>query len=282
MTRIVVFDLECLSIRSAGCYGNVETPTPLLNEFAAQAMLFEQHYRSYTATMNDLESAIGSFPETLPVSLLSETTLFSELGPRAVTQFETTRQLTPLLEERLERDNTAAWVRLSAREDTIDSTVPLQLISALVEQGVQVAITSTSPTTDALIRDAATVRVPLMVWTGEPSRIQTVTSTTRLANVLGLTGADHDEPEVAVIRSTEHVAMREPESLVIASRSLLSELSDVCDDRLADHIDMTSERVQLFRKPEDVWNVHSVLVEEPLRGVEALSRLRKLLTTLEP
>ena len=280
MTRIVVFDIDGLSIRSAGCFGNVETPTPLLNEFAAQAMVFEQHYRSCTGAADDLASAMASFPQSIPVSHLCLDAICGENAGPPTARFGTIDQLAELLEQHLEPESVAVWVRLAARDGTLDSAVPLPLISALVEQRVQVAITSTSPATDPVIQDEAAIRVPLMVWTGEPSRVQTVTSTARLGDILGLTGEDDDESEFAVIQSIGRVAMRESEGLLIVSRSLLIELSEVSDERLAEHIDMTGEQLQLFRKPEDVWNVHSVLVEEPTRGVAALSRLRKLLPAL--
>lgn len=275
MTRIVVFDIDKLSIRTAGCYGNVESPTPMLNEFAAQATLFEQHYRSYTGTAEDIAAAVGSFPQSIPITCLSNIALPGLDEPSAVSQFQTVEQLTEVLETALEPESSGAWVRLASNGESVDSAIQLGLISSLVEQRVLVAVTSSSPTTDPDIRDEASVRVPLMIWTGDPARVQTVTSAARLADSLGLTEiADDDTPELAIIQSSEHVAIREPGSLLIASRELLAHIANISEDRLTDELDLTSDQLRLFRKPDDVWNVHNILVEEPAKGVAALVRLR--------
>ncbi len=281
MARAVVFDIDGLSIRSVGAYGNVETPTPLLNEFASQAALFEQHYRSATGSNQDRDAILAAFAldDAARVVLLADNATESTF-PCEV--FQSPDELAGLMERHLEPEAAVVWVRISGAVDEPDSVFPLSLVAALVEQNVLVAVTSANPEPDAnpvCVTNEGLMRTPLMVWTGEPSRIQKVTSSTMLDEIMlaPLVTEATGEDAFALIASEERLALREADSMLVVARKFLSETIDVADDVLSDHIDVSGDTMQVFRKPDDVWNVHNVLVEEPSKGVEMLIRLRTTL-----
>ena len=64
----------------------------------------------------------------------------------------------------------------------------------------------------------------------------------------------------------------------MATIGLLSSLEEVSDEQLTNVVDVTDDRLQMFRKPDDIWNVHNVLVEDLERGIETLIRLRQQLS----
>jgi hypothetical protein len=280
MSSVMVFDIDGLSIRSAGCYGNVETATPLLNEFASQARLFEQHYRAFVDPVRDRDQAYGS----LVASLGSTGLLLANAATRSshdVTVYESPDQLLEILEQRFDTEGHVGWVRIVPAPEALDEAIPLGLITRLIEAGVVVVVTTTTPLLDEQdyrVENEEAIRVPLMVWSADPFRSQAVTSSAGLSLLLSeelLAGGS------VVIQSEAAVALREPTSLLVATLGLLSSLEAVSDERLMDVVDVTDDRLQVFRKPEDVWNVHNVLVEDLARGIETLIRLRQQLLQIE-
>lgn len=276
MSSVMVFDIDGLSIRSAGCYGNVETATPLLNEFASQACLFEQHYRALVDPTRDRDQAYGSLVASVGGAGLllanAETT-----SRHDVTVYESQDQLLEILEQRFDTEGHIGWVRIVPEPDALDEAVPLGLITRLIEADVVVVVTTTTPLPDEhdyRVENEEAIRVPLMVWSAEPFRSQTVTSSAGLASLLceELSAAGS-----AVIQSETAVALRETSSLLVATAGLLDTLEEISDEQLMNVVDVTDDRLQMFRKPEDVWNVHNVLVEDLERGVETLIRLRQRL-----
>lgn len=277
MDSIVVFDVDGLSLRTAGCYGNVECSTPHLDEFAAQARVFEHHYRSFVDSYREREHVWETLLQDSGATGLRLTsgaaTAASELA------FSSSDELAEALEARFDSEDMICWVRWCA-PDAISP--PLELISALIENRVSVALTSACPIAaddaDAAntLDNAAAIRVPLMVWSGEPTREQSVTSSSRLFAALqdDVAAETDGSSDVAVIVDENAVAIREPDCLLRVDTELLPKLADVSDADLADVVDMTDDRIQMFRKPDDVWNVHNVLVEDFPRALQAFVRLR--------
>ena len=116
--------------------------------------------------------------------------------------------------------------------------------------------------------------MPLMVWSAEPFRVQSVTSSASLGTLLS---DELPTSDCAIIQSEAAVALRESGSLLVATSELLAAIDGLSDEQLMRVVDVTDDRLLMFRKPDDVWNVHNVLVEDLDRGVEALIRLRRQL-----
>ena len=277
MSSVMVFDIDGLSIRSAGCYGNVETATPLLNEFASQACLFEQHYRAFVDPTRDRDQAY----ESLVTSVGGTGLLLANAATGSshdVTLYESPDQLLEILEQRFDTEGHVGWVRIVPAPEALDEAVPLGLITRLIEAGVVVVITTTTPLLDEpdyRVENEEAVRVPLMIWSTEPFRSQAVTSSADLNSLLS---EELSAGGSVVIQSEAAVALREPTSLLVATIGLLSSLEEVSDEQLTNVVDVTDDRLQMFRKPDDIWNVHNVLVEDLERGIETLIRLRQQLS----
>ena len=278
MKSVVVFDIDGLSIRAAGCYGNVETSTPLLNEFAAQSLVFEQHYRAFVDSRRDRDAAIGSLVSMLEVDcsplLLCDVETTSEYE---TTRFDGVDELTNALEEHFDSEDSVAWVRVGHAAGEVEDRFPLALVAGLVEAGVAVAVTSCTP----LLEDEAltidheeSIRVPFMLWSPEASRVQQVTTSSALDEVLL---GDTEALNGVLIRSDRAIALREPEAMLVVTDECRSALEEIEPGRLGDCIDVTDKGLRLFRKPDDVWNVHNVLVEDVNLAIEMFSRLRSLL-----
>lgn len=274
MQSVVVFDIDGLSIRSAGCYGNVERQTPLLDEFASQARIFEQHYRMIVDPEIDRDRTFEALRSTIGATGLLFANTAAQMSAETVV-WDDPAELLRLLEEQFDTEGHVAWIRIVPDDDGLDAAIPLGLIANLVEADVTVAITTCCPVLDSeayRIDNAEVVRVPLMVWSAEPLRVQTVTSSSMLGSLLVGESAGEDS---ALVRSWEHTALREAESFLIADGALLNDLTRVPAEELGSVVDVTDDRLRMFRKPSDVWNIHNVLVEDFDRGIEALTRLRE-------
>jgi hypothetical protein len=81
----------------------------------------------------------------------------------------------------------------------------------------------------------------------------------------------------AVVHGPAAIALRETNFLLLAQSELLKELADVADADLGGAIDISDSRLRIFRKPDDIWNKHNVLVEDIDNGIEMLIRLRQRL-----
>lgn len=277
---VVVFDMDGLSIRSAGCYGNVETSTPTLNEFAAQARVFEQHYRAFVDSRRDRDAAIGSVVsvfddvECQPL-VLSDVEMESEYD---VVRFDGISELTGVLEDRLDSDSSLAWVRVGSGDsvDDVDERFPLDLIAGLLEAGVVVVVTSCAPVRDSHeIDNEESIRTPLMIWSAEAARVQHLTTSSALDEIL--LGEADVAAEGVLVRSDEALALRDSTAMLVVTRDCVAALEGVEPDRLADAIDVTDQSFRLYGKPDDVWNVHNVLIEDVAVAAEMFGRLRKLL-----
>lgn len=277
MTRsVIVFDIDGLSIRSAGCYGNVETPTPLLNEFAAQARVFEQHYRMFVDPDRDRDMLFDLLRGEFSSGLRVATTPTESKHDVVTTQ--TLGEVAAVLENQFDTEGQVALVRLGAESGYIDTDFPLSLISQLIEAGVGVAVTSSCPVSDVSrhqVRNEEMIRVPLMIWCQSAQRVQGVTSGCDLPDMLSESAVAGDS---AIVQSHDVAGLRESDAMMLVSRELLGELQPVEDDDLLNSISVTDDRLQLFRKPDDVWNVHNIVVEDVQRATTMLARLRRELS----
>ncbi|MFK7819121.1 MAG: hypothetical protein AB8G99_10410 [Planctomycetaceae bacterium] len=273
---VIVFDIDGLSIRSAGCYGNVEVSTPMLNEFAAQSRVFEQHFRSFVEPEKERESAISSLMLSQEAGLFLSNVPAGQ-GAFPAEHFEGLDQLVDLLEEKFDTESMLAWVRIKPGEDNLDAALPLGLVTKLVEAQVDVVVTSSNPVCadENRIENGEAIRVPLLVWSGEADRVQAVTSSGQLDQLLQFEEVPQDA--AALIFGDSAIALREKDFLLLVQSELSSELADVADDDLAAAIDVTDNRIRMFRKPDDVWNMHNVLVEDIDHGIGMLQRLREKL-----
>lgn len=271
----VVFDIDGLSIRAVGSYGNVELQTPMINEFSAQSRVFEHHYRALLDSRRDRDLLYATLADEFAATLFFADTA-TESG-HEVTPFESIDELTDLLEDRFDTEDQAALIRLQPDPDRVDESFPLSLITRLIEAEVDVVVTSTNPLlppADYAILNEEAIRVPLMIWSASAERVQAVTSHVDLVDLIREPAA---QDASAVIRSDEVISLRESDAILFVARELVEELSQAETDDLASAMNVTDERIQLFRKPADVWNVHNVLVEDIERGVLMLSRLRQQL-----
>ena len=117
--------------------------------------------------------------------------------------------------------------------------------------------------------------MPLLIWSGDADRVQTVTSSGDLDRLVA--GGPLPVDTVAIVHSDTAIALRERDFLLLVQSALLSELANVPDDKLGSAIDVTDDRVRMFRKPDDIWNMHNVLVEDIDSGIAMLQRLREKL-----
>ncbi len=176
MRFAVLFDIDGLTLRRVGACGNVERQTPLLDEFAAQANVFEQYFLAvpdHPLRGGRVAAAAGGGIDTVEIACASDATTDEGaiLVPSADCLGETLQGVLDSRESasRTARD-TIVWVRLSPGDGAVDDVLPMSLIVALIEAGVGVGVTTRNPLPDAdelaVIENEEWIHVPLMVWSG--------------------------------------------------------------------------------------------------------------------
>lgn len=252
---LLVFDIHGLSIRNGGCFGNVEADTPVLDALATMGRVFDRYYCSPTDKPRLADGA-----STLRITDEEQIENFG--GDISATLSQSDAEV-------------LVQTDFSVVEDV------LALAAPFVENATVVVTSSCPLPSDCSLGNEAVVRVPLIVCRASvlPARVQSLVTGRDFRGLVGrIERPAAPSPDHVCLTGDDEYAVRSEEYYLTAGRDLVLEATQAIR-RDAWHPDVGDPRLALYRKPDDVWNVHNIVAEAPAIAREHLEHLVRFVET---